>query len=261
MSTIEHRNPPSVLVHLYRASVAHADVWRMRLDATTNWAVITTAAVLTFAFGSPSAPHFTELMALPFVLFFLFMESRRYQAYHLWQRRIRVLHRALVVPALKEPADVDESLVHALFRRLADDLARWVPAMPLWAALGYRLRRNYGPLITLILLAWLLKLYIHPDVVVSLDAYVDRATVGLVPGRVVLAGVGIFFLLCVGLALAAPTEQMKDWSALPSPIERLPSILKGEEPQPTPGQPPAGGPLPEVDPPRDEPPAGGPGAD
>lgn len=218
---MDHRNPPGVLVHLYRAAVAHADIWRQRLDATTNWAVITTAAVLTFSFGNANSPHFSMLLALLFVLFFLFMESRRYQAYNLWQRRIRVLHRAIVVPALKDPADVDEELVNALLRKLADDFATWFPALPIWAALGYRIRRNYGPLITLILLTWLLKLYIHPRVAAHFPDYVSRAHVGLVPGGAVLIGVGAFFVALVLLALSAPSEQMKEWSSLPAPIERI----------------------------------------
>lgn len=218
---MDHRNPPGVLIHLYRAAIAHGDTWRQRLDATTNWAVITTAAVLTFSFGNANSPHFTMLLALLFVLFFLFMESRRYQAYNLWQRRIRVLHRAIVVPALKDPEEVDEELVSALLRKLADDFATWFPALPLWAALGYRIRRNYGPLITLILLTWLLKLYIHPQVAAHLSDYISRAHVGLVHGAAVLVGVGVFFVTLVLLALAAPSEHMKKWSSLPAPIERI----------------------------------------
>jgi uncharacterized membrane protein len=226
---MDHQNPPQVLVHLYRAAVTHADIWRQRLDATTNWAVITTAAVLTFAFSNRDTPHFVMLLALLFVLFFLYMESRRYQAYNLWQRRIRVLHRALIVPALKSKEEVDHELVTLLLRRLADDFATWFPALPLWAALGYRLRRNYGPLITLILLTWLLKLYIHPTVSHEWADYVASAAVGLVPGSVVLIGTGVFFLALILLALSAPSEQMKEWSSLPAPIERIKPGTKPEE--------------------------------
>ncbi|MDX1579479.1 MAG: DUF2270 domain-containing protein, partial [Gemmatimonadota bacterium] len=125
---MDPRDPPPVLIHLYRAAVGHADIWRQRLDATTNWAVITTAAVLTFAFSGRETPHFVMLLALLFVLFFLYMETRRYQAYNLWQRRIRVLHRALIVPALRPPEEVDEELIDTLFRKLADDFATWLPA-------------------------------------------------------------------------------------------------------------------------------------
>ena len=219
-SGMDHSNPPQVLVHLYRAAVQHADTWRQRLDATTNWAVITTAAVITFSFGSDSTPHFVVLLALLFVVFFLFMESRRYQAYNLWQRRVRVLHRAIIVPALA-PDRVDEGQVKVLLRKLADDIGSWFPAIPMWAAVGYRLRRNYGPLMTLILLTWLLKLYAHPFAAPSVLEYVDRAAVGLAPGALVMVGIGLFFLACVVLALAAPSEQMKEWSLLPSPIDRI----------------------------------------
>jgi len=224
---MDHQNPPQVLVHLYRAAVGHADTWRQRLDATTNWAVITTAAVLTFAFSNPATPHFVMLLALLFVLFFLYMESRRYQSYNLWQRRIRVLHRVLIVPALKEDeADVDHELITLLKTKLAEDFATWFPAMSLGSALGYRLRRNYGPLITLILFTWLLKLYIHPEAVLHVGDIVARAAVGLVPGEFILGGVGIFFVALVLLALSAPSEQMKDWSSLPAPLDRIKSGAK-----------------------------------
>ncbi|MCG8466974.1 MAG: DUF2270 domain-containing protein [Gemmatimonadetes bacterium] len=226
---MDHQNPSQVLVHLYRAAVGHGDIWRQRLDATTNWAVITTAAVLTFAFSNAATPHFVMLLALLFVLFFLLMETRRYQAYNLWQRRIRVLHRAIIVPALKEDDEVDHELVTLLKRKLADDFATWVPAMPMWAAVGYRLRRNYGPLITLILFTWMLKLYIHPEAVANTQDFVQRASVGLAPGQFILAGVGVFFVMLVALALSAPSEQMKDWSSLPAPLERMKPGVKEEQ--------------------------------
>ncbi|MDH3733096.1 MAG: DUF2270 domain-containing protein [Gemmatimonadota bacterium] len=226
---MDHSNPPQVLVHLYRAAVQHADIWRQRLDATTNWAVITTAAVITFSFGSAATPHFVVLLALLFVVFFLLMESRRYQAYNLWQRRIRVLHRAIIVPALKPADEVDHELVEVLLKKLAEDIGSWFPAIPIWAAVGYRLRRNYGPLMTLILLTWLLKLYAHPDSAPSAFEYIDRAAVGLAPGALVFVVIGVFFVACMLLALAAPSEQMKEWSLLPSPIDRIKPGTRGAD--------------------------------
>lgn len=218
---MDPRNPPQVLVHFYRASVQHADVWRQRLDATTNWAVITTAAVITFSFGSPRTEDFVVLVALVFDFFFLFMEARRYQMYNLWQRRIRVLHRFLIAPALVDGSELAPETRERKLNELAVDLGRTTPALSLPAALGYRIRRNYGPLVTLVLLTWTLKLFVHPTPARSLAEYVGRAGVGLVPGPIIMFLVSLFFATLVYLAVRAPSEQMKEWRELPAPIDRI----------------------------------------
>src|SRR5690606_19527036 len=92
--TLPEVDPSSaVVVHFYRAVVAHMDVWRQRMDATTNWAAATTAGMVTFSFGAPESPHFTLLLAAAFDVMFLLMESRRYQIFDLWRRRFRLLNR------------------------------------------------------------------------------------------------------------------------------------------------------------------------
>jgi len=67
------------MVHMYRAEVARASVWRQRLDSTTNWAVLTTAAALSFAFGSEQTSHIVILLSTMLVTLFLFIEARRYR--------------------------------------------------------------------------------------------------------------------------------------------------------------------------------------
>ena len=94
------RPSDQVLVHFYRAVVMHMDVWRQRMDATTNWAAATTAGMVTFAFGDPRAPHVVLLLAIAFDVIFLLMESRRYQIYDLWRRRFRTLNQYLIAPVL-----------------------------------------------------------------------------------------------------------------------------------------------------------------
>jgi len=89
-----------VLIHFCRAVVVHADVWRQRMDATTNWAAATSAVMITFVFGSVNSPHFVLVLALAFDMVFLLMESRRYQVHDLWRRRVRAMDRYLIVPAL-----------------------------------------------------------------------------------------------------------------------------------------------------------------
>ena len=41
----------TALVHFYRGEIQRSNVWRGRLDATTNWAVITAGATLSFVFS------------------------------------------------------------------------------------------------------------------------------------------------------------------------------------------------------------------
>src|SRR4051812_8711106 len=41
-------------VHYYRAEIQRSNTWRTRLDATTNWAVVTVAAAISFSLSSPT---------------------------------------------------------------------------------------------------------------------------------------------------------------------------------------------------------------
>ena len=112
-------------------------------------------------------------------------------------------------------------MIQEKWDELADDLGRTVPRIGILSSIGYRVRRNYGPLITLVLLVWGLKLYIHPEVAGSFSEFAGRARVGALPGEFVLIGLGLVLVFLVVLAMRAPTEQMKDWVTLPSPIGRL----------------------------------------
>ncbi|HEX6134329.1 MAG TPA: DUF2270 domain-containing protein [Longimicrobiales bacterium] len=208
------RSGDTVLVHFYRAVVAHMDVWRLRMDATTNWAAVTLAAMITFSFSTLSAPHYVLLLALVFQFVFLLMESRRYQTFDLWRHRFRMLNRAFIVPALDgmQPEDAGT----AELRVLARDLGRTVPHLSLLHAAGYRVRRNYGYLFALTLLAWLLKLEVHPDPAGSAPELIRRAAIAFVPGWLTIgtvSGVSVALLL---LAVRAPTHDIVDWETTSS---------------------------------------------
>ena len=43
------------LAHLYRGEMYRSKIWRTRLDATTNWAVVTTGIALSVAFSRADA--------------------------------------------------------------------------------------------------------------------------------------------------------------------------------------------------------------
>lgn len=214
------RLPEQMLVHFYRAVVGHMDVWRQRMDATTNWAAVTAAGMISFAFGTPSSPHFVLLLALAFQGVFLLMESRRYQTFDLWRRRFRTLNRHLVLPALRDdPAEATGS-ADAL-AALSVDLGRSVPHMGLLWSAGYRIRRNYGYLFVVTLAAWWLRLDMLAGADGGVGDVVAEARIGSLPGEAVVALVALVAVLGSVLALTAPSERMQDWAAVPPPLARL----------------------------------------
>jgi len=209
-----------VFVHFYRAVVAHMDVWRQRMDATTNWAAATTAVMVTFSFSTAEAPHFVLLLAIGFNWVFLLMESRRYQIFDLWRRRFRLLNRHVVVPVLKGETDVESEDQRMTLSAIADDLGRLVPYLSLGRALGYRIRRNYAYLFTVAGVAWLLKLEVHPVPATSFGELVGRAQIGGIPGVAVFILITLVAIGALTMALRAPSEQMMNWAEVPSPLAR-----------------------------------------
>lgn len=209
-----------VLVHFYRAVVGHMDVWRQRMDATTNWAAATTAAMVTFSFSTPESPHFVLLLALGFNLTFLLMESRRYQIFDLWRRRFRILNQYLVAPVLAGADTEDSRRRGEALSEMAVELGRLIPRLRLAEAAGYRIRRNYAYIFLVNLVAWLLKLEVHPTPASGAAELLGRASVGAIPAWVSLALVAAASLGGLVLALRAPSEQMLQWADVPSPLQR-----------------------------------------
>jgi uncharacterized membrane protein len=177
--------------------------------------------MVTFAFGTPNAPHVVLLLAAAFDLIFLLMESRRYQVYDLWRQRFRTLNRFLIAPVLAGEPEAAATAVRQGLALLATDLGRTIPSMRHLDAVGYRIRRNYGYIFALVVCAWLLKLEMHPVPAVTLAEFTARAAVGTVPGTMVFLVVGVALGVCVVLGARAPSEGMVNWTAMPSPLDRL----------------------------------------
>jgi uncharacterized membrane protein len=114
--------------------------------------------VLSFVLGDPEAP--ASALSIAFVLTFVFMllEARRLTFYHLWQRRVLLLERILVRPALAGEAAGGEEAEAAEQELLNAHLGRTVPAMPLRKAVARRFRRVYLFLFGVQALALALKL-------------------------------------------------------------------------------------------------------
>lgn len=219
-ATIPQKLSPSefntAMVHFYRGEIQRSNVWRNRLDATTNWAVITAGATLSFVFSSPDNPHFAIPINSILVSIFLFMEARRYRYYEVWANRVRVLETGYFGPMLSHrtiPPDKEWA------DHLATDLLTPHFTISEWEAIGRRLRANYMWIFVLLALSWALKVYIHPSPAPDIDTFINRAQVGLAPGwMVIFAGI-LFNSLVLGIGIG--TLKLREASSEVTPQEQF----------------------------------------
>ncbi len=188
----------TAMVHLFRAEVSRANVWRQRLDTTTNWAVVTTGAVISLAFTKNITSHLVILLNLLLLSIFLVTEARRYRYYELWSSRVRMMETdffaAMLVPPFKPSVDWAEGMAESLLH----------PQFPIseLEALGRRLRRNYLWIYIVVGIAWIGRLALYPELAHSVDDIVMHATLDNLPGEIVFTIVGIFYLLLFLLTFA-----------------------------------------------------------
>ena len=178
----------TAMVHLYRGEVGRANVWRTRLDGTTNWAVLTTGATLSFAFSSPNNTHVMILINSLLILYFLYIEARRYMFYDLWRSRVRLMETEFFAEMLTPNSEEDLENWRQI---LANDLLHPRFSITLWQALGRRLRRNYIWIFAVLVISWIVKVVIHPHQPLSIfpELY-ERIRIGpFPPWFVLLAGV------------------------------------------------------------------------
>ena len=90
------------LAHLYRAEVYRSTIWRTRLDATTNWAVVTLGIALSITFAAPEASALPLVLVGVLLLFFLMVEARRYRFFNVWRARCRWMETHFYAPMLHD---------------------------------------------------------------------------------------------------------------------------------------------------------------
>jgi uncharacterized membrane protein len=188
----------TAMVHFFRAEVQRANVWRQRLDTTTNWAVVATGATLSVAFSQPDIHHSIIILNTLLVIWFLFIETRRYRYYELWSYRVRLMetdfYAAMLVPPFHPSPEWAESLAENLLS----------PSFPIsiWEAFGRRLRRNYAWIFLILYAAWVAKIWLFPQPATTLGEFIQRSAVGPISGELMIAlGFGLYaFLLVIALA-------------------------------------------------------------
>lgn len=211
----------TAMVHFYRGEIQRSNIWRNRLDATTNWAVITAGATLSFVFSSADNPHFAIPINSILVSIFLFMEARRYRYYEVWANRVRILETGYFAPMLSHRTIAPDK---EWAEHISADLISPHFTISTWEAVGRRLRANYLWIFILLALSWTLKIYIHPTPILATpgtkefwEILFERARIGLAPGWAVMA-VGVVFNFII-FFVAFSTLKLHDSSSEVLPLE------------------------------------------
>ena len=147
------------LAHLYRGEVYRSTVWRNRLDATTNWAVVATGIALSVTFSSAAASPLPLALVGLLVAVFLVIEARRYRFFDFWRIRAHVLELHFFGPMLLgQGVRTDNGWNKVLYK----DYFRPNLHITFMESVGRRLRHNYGFIFGIQVVAYLGKILIHP---------------------------------------------------------------------------------------------------
>lgn len=178
--------------------------YRIRLDTTTNWSIVTIAGMTTLAFGNSEIPHSIFLFSMFLTFFFLNLEARRFRVYEISHRRVRMLEKHFYRNMLETSSS--DSWHNDLLRDLEQ------PASPVswFHAIGWRIRRNYLWLYSGLLLAWFIKIELSSAGSDPPLRLLSQAAIGPVPGWAVVVFVGSAYLSLILWSLATkhhPLEQ------------------------------------------------------
>lgn len=201
----------TAMVHFFRAEVSRANVWRQRLDTTTNWAVVATGATLSIAFSQPDIHHGIIILNTLLVMWFLLIEARRYRYYELWSYRVRLMetdfYAAMLVPPFHPSPEWAESLAENLL----------TPSFPIsmWEAFGRRLRRNYFWIFIILYASWVAKIWLFPTPAGNFAEFIERGAVGPVSGEIMIALGVLLYLTLAGIAIATVTMTRATGEILP----------------------------------------------
>jgi uncharacterized membrane protein len=186
------------VAHLYRGEVYRSTIWRTRLDNTTNWSVVTLGVALSLTFSSATASPLPLVLVGFLILFFLMLESRRYRYFNVWRARARWMEKHLYAPMLDDGnLHMEKGWQHIL----AHDYREPRYHIGFLRAVGRRLRHNYIWILLIQTIAYFGKIIIHPTPVANVDELLQRATVGPIPGELMVLGGLLYNAACIGLAL------------------------------------------------------------
>ena len=195
----------TAMVHFYRAEMQRAQVWRTRLDTTTNWSLVTAGGMLSFAFSQPEHSHVTLLLSMLLLTMFLVFEARRYRYFDVWRSRVRMIEENFFIPIIRRNLVSPRSQWR---ESIAADLDEPKFKVTYLQATAIRLERNYVWIFLIVGLAWFAKLDLHPTRARSFSEVIERMRVGPFDGIVVLLLVAAFYGMLLAVAIGAARKHI-----------------------------------------------------
>ena len=136
-------------------------------------------AIITIAFSNAGVPHLIFFFNLAIVWIMLWIEARRYRFYDAFRARVRMLEAHFLVPMVME----NRHLLQGEWKKLVcEDLILPSFKISKLEAVGRRLKRNYVFIFILIMIAWIMKIFLHAtEPIDSIGAFYRALRVGHIP--------------------------------------------------------------------------------
>jgi uncharacterized membrane protein len=202
----------AAMVHLYRGELHRANQWRLRLDHTTNLAVLTTAGLVAYSFGESDHKHWVLIGAVAMITFFLIIEARRFRYADVWRARVRMIEEYFYGPILRRDFG---GIGNDWGKLVAEDLFRPRFKMSAFVAIRGRFVKNYWAIYFVTIAAWVTKVLFVPDAIQTWDELkLKLGGNGFIPWWSPLVLVGGFVLAALLLViLAAPVTSydLEQW--------------------------------------------------
>lgn len=197
----------TALSHFYRAEMHRSLVWRARLDTTTNWAIVSTLAILTTSLNNPVYAREALLLGMFANIVFLTIEARRFRFFDVWRARVRMLEENFYGGILRRDQVSPQDMWGA---HVADDLLCPRFHLTRLQAFRARLMRNFRFIFLFLLGAWV----VHR---ISPSAAPHNAGLYSLPDWVSDATVGVIYLGLLAVAVFTPKALAPELAYWPHP--------------------------------------------
>ncbi len=198
----------TALAHFYRAEMYRSMVWRTRLDTTTNWAIISTLAILTTSLNNPEYATEALLLGMFVNVIYLVIEARRFRFFDVWRARVRMMEENFYGGILRRD---QTSTDRDWGSQVADDLL--CPRFHLTRIQAFRARlmRNFRFIFGLFFLAWVG----HRIAPAAPDKFVSGLQA--IPHWVPDVLVGMLYLTLIMIAIFTPKAPPPEEAYWPHP--------------------------------------------